>query len=73
MWGLIIEKDDIEVDYQWFRNCDFATAFATNKLTQALEMDTQIIRVNEEDVAERQNFLRAKVIQWRLGNPLSNV
>ena len=36
-------------------------------------MDPQIILVNEKAVAEMQNFLSAKVVQGRLGNPLSNV
>jgi len=60
---LIIEKDDIQESCRWFRKWDFATAFATNKLTQAMEMDIQVIHVNGKAVAEMQNFLRAKVVQ----------
>ena len=38
-------------------------AFTTNKLFQAMEMDSQVIHVNRKAVTEMQNFLRAKVIQ----------
>ena len=51
MWGLIVEKDDTKESYQWFRKWDFATAFATNKLVQSMEMDIEIIPVNEKAVA----------------------
>ena len=73
MWGLIIEKDDIEESCRWFRKRETAETFTTKKLVQAMEMDAQAIRVNGKAVAEMQNFLRAKVVQWKLGNPLSNV
>ena len=73
MWELIIEKDDIGVGYQWFREWENAQAFTTRKSVQAMDMDTQVIHVNGKAVAEMQNFLRAKVVQWSLGNPLSNV
>ena len=38
-----------------------------------MEMDSQVIHENGKAVAEMQNIFRAKVVQWRLGNPLSNV
>ena len=38
-------------------------AFTTNKLFQAMEMDSQVIHENGKSVAEMQNFLRAKVVQ----------
>ena len=38
-------------------------AFTTNKLFQAMEMDSQVIHENGKAVAEMQNFLRAKVVQ----------
>ena len=63
MWGLIIEKDDIQEGCRWFRKRDFAKAFATNKLAQAKEMDAHVIHINGKAVAEIQNFLRAKVDQ----------
>ena len=40
-----------------------AEAFTTNKLVQAMEMDTQVVYVNGKAVAEMHNFLRAKVVQ----------
>ena len=51
MWGLIIEKDDIQESYQWFSKWDFSVALAANKLTQAMNKDIQIIPVNEKAVA----------------------
>ena len=38
-------------------------AFTTNKLFQAMEMDSQVIHENGKAVAEMQNYLRAKVVQ----------
>ena len=38
-------------------------AFTTNKLFQAMEMDSQVIHENGKAMAEIQNFLRAKVVQ----------
>ena len=38
-------------------------AFTTNKLFQAMEMDTQVIHENGKAVAKMRNFLRAKVVQ----------
>ena len=35
----------------------------TNKLVQAMEMDTQVIHVNKKALAEMLKFLRAKVGQ----------
>ena len=38
-------------------------AFTTNKLFQAMEMDSQVIHVNGKAEVAMQNFLRAKVVQ----------
>ena len=38
-------------------------AFTTNKLFQAMEMDSQVIHVNGKAEAEMQNIFRAKVVQ----------
>ena len=38
-------------------------AFTTNKLFQAMEMDSQVIHINGKAEAAMQNFLRAKVVQ----------
>ena len=73
MWELIIEKDDIQENCRWFRKRETAEAFTTKKLVQAMEIGSQVIHENGKAMAEMQNFLRAKVVQWRLGNPLSNV
>ena len=73
MWELIIEKDDIQESCRRFRKRETSEAFTTKKLVQAMEMDSQVIHENGKAVAEMQNFFRAKVVQWRLGNPLSNV
>ena len=52
MWGLIIEKDDIQESCRWFRKRETSEAFTTKKLVQAMEIDTQIIHVNGKAVAE---------------------
>ena len=43
------------------------------KLVQAMEIDSQVIHENGKLMPKMKNFLREKAIQWRLGNPLSNV
>ena len=62
MWGLIIEKDDIEESCRWFRKKGDCRSIYDKKLVQAMKMDTQVIQAYGKAVAEMQNFLRAKVV-----------
>ena len=73
MWESIIEKNDIQECWRWFRKGETSDVITTKKLVQAMEMDCQVIQQNGKAVAEMQNFLWAKAVQWKLGNPLSNV
>ena len=63
MWEVITERDGIEVSYGWLPSKKKAEAFAMNKLTTAVEMNTKALEENGKAVAEMMNLLRADVIQ----------